>query len=92
LEEFDFQIIHRPGRNHGIADALSRRPCRQCGLKDVEVEEAKIKVLEFGVLGEGSRWNGKELAAATEIDPEIAQFSAWMSARRLPIDGNELAG
>jgi len=23
LEEFDFQIIHRPGRNHGNADALS---------------------------------------------------------------------
>jgi len=46
----------------------------------------------FGVLGEGSRWSKKELAAATEIDPEIAQFAAWMSARRLPIDGNELAG
>jgi len=67
LEEFDFQIIHRPGRNHGNADALSRRPCRQCGLEDVEVEEAKIRMLDFGVLGEGSRWSKKELAAATEI-------------------------
>jgi len=92
LEEFDFQIVHRPGRNHGNADALSRRPCRQCGLEDVEMEKAKIRVLEIGVLGEGSRWSKKELAAATEIDPEIAQFSAWMSAKRLPIDGNELAG
>jgi len=56
------------------------------------VEEAKVRVLEFGVLREGSRWSKKELAAATEIDPEIAQFSAWMSARKLPMDGNELAG
>jgi len=40
------------------------------------VEEAKIRVLDFGALGEGSRWSRKELAAATEIDPEIAQFSA----------------
>jgi len=31
LEEFDFQIVHRPGLNHGNADAMSRRPCRQCG-------------------------------------------------------------
>jgi len=88
LEEFDFQIIHRPGRNHGNADALSRRPCRQCGLDGVEVEEAHVRVLDFGVLGEGSRWSKEELAAATETDPEIAQFSAWLSARKLPLDGN----
>jgi len=48
--------------------------------------------VEFGVLEEGSRWIWKELAAATEIDPEIAQFTAWLSARRLPLDGNELTG
>jgi len=59
---------------------------------DWKMEEAKIRVVEFCVLGEGSRWSRKELAAAMEIDPEIAQFSAWLSARRLPIDGNELAG
>lgn len=29
LEEFDYTIIHRPGRQHGNADALSRRPCKQ---------------------------------------------------------------
>jgi hypothetical protein len=31
LEEFDFVIEHRPGAQHANADALSRRPCRQCG-------------------------------------------------------------
>jgi len=56
------------------------------------MEEAKIRVLEFVVLGKGSRWSKKELAAATKIDPKIAQFSAWMSARRLRIDGIALAG
>jgi len=34
LEEFDFKIEHRAGRSHGNADALSRRPCRQCGATD----------------------------------------------------------
>jgi hypothetical protein len=38
LEEFNFRIEHRPGRKHGNADALSRRPC-QCHRR-VNVTEA----------------------------------------------------
>ena len=46
LAEFDFQIVHRPGRNHGNADALSRRPCRQCGLEDPVTVAAVIEISE----------------------------------------------
>ena len=31
LQEFNFHITHRQGHCHGNADALSRRPCGQCG-------------------------------------------------------------
>ena len=31
LEEYNFTVIHRPGRKHCNADALSRLPCQQCG-------------------------------------------------------------
>ena len=31
LQELDFEIIHRKGRKHTNADALSRLPCSQCG-------------------------------------------------------------
>ena len=31
LQELDFEIVHRKGRSHNNADALSRIPCRQCG-------------------------------------------------------------
>ena len=33
LQQFQFSIVHRPGRDHGNADGLSRvplSPCRQC--------------------------------------------------------------
>jgi len=30
-QEFEFSIVHHPGRKHNNADALSRLPCRQCG-------------------------------------------------------------
>ena len=46
LQQFQFSIVHRPGRNHGNAAGLSRvpsSPCRQCTRPDcppvIEVSE-----------------------------------------------------
>jgi hypothetical protein len=36
LSTFDFEIIHRPGKDHGAADALSRRPCKFCDRYDLK--------------------------------------------------------
>ena len=30
LKNYDFELVHRPGRLHMNADALSRGPCQQC--------------------------------------------------------------
>ena len=43
LQELDFTIVHRPGRTHRNADALSRLPCQQCG-RDEEKEKVPIAV------------------------------------------------
>ena len=34
LQEFTFETVHRPGKKHVNADALSRRPCSQCGREE----------------------------------------------------------
>ena len=39
-QEFNFDIQHRAGIKHGNADALSRKPCKQCKFGEVEDEAA----------------------------------------------------
>jgi len=46
MEEFDFQVEHRPGVRHGNADALSRRPChvKSCACQQKEMIDSAVNV------------------------------------------------
>ena len=45
MQEYDFDIVHRPSRKHGNADALSRVPCKQCGREShAESEESNAAI------------------------------------------------
>ena len=44
LSEYQFNIVHRKGRKHCNADALSRLPCRQC---DVNVHHFTTEICYF---------------------------------------------
>ena len=44
LQEYQFQIVHRKGHLHGNADAMSRRPCSQCG-RDCHAANAESLVM-----------------------------------------------
>ena len=37
------KIEHRPGKQHGNADGLSRMPCRQCGFTRSAVSDTAHK-------------------------------------------------
>ena len=74
LEEFDFEIKHRPGRSHGNADAMSRRPCRQCGLGEDEAAGIQVRNLYFDKPADESRWNPSRLAEASERDPDVSEI------------------
>ena len=39
LQQYDFNIVHRPGRIHGNADCLSRRPYDSCEMSSLKKEE-----------------------------------------------------
>ena len=60
LQELDFDIVHRRGKSHINADALSRLPCPQCGRDShitpphAEVAQATLQVATNG-LGENLR-------------------------------------
>jgi hypothetical protein len=46
IEEFDFDILHRPGTRHGNADAMSRKPCR----KDCCTDSGALEIAEPGAV------------------------------------------
>jgi len=90
LEEFDFQIVHRQGRLHENADAMSRRPCRQCGNDGKNKVSVRIRAINFVTIEEGDRWSRKEIAEATEINVELAIFAKWVGDGLLPLSSSDL--
>ena len=44
LQEYDFDIVHRRGRQHQNADSLSRLPCKQCGRESHQTVEPEMVV------------------------------------------------
>lgn len=75
LSEFDFEIIHRPGRQHGNADALSRKPCKQCGREDgLEVPVLIREVLEVPRTANEGSW----VVQAQQADPALRLVRSWL--------------
>ena len=49
LQQFQFSIVHRAGRDHGNADGLSRAitsPCRQCTRVDCPPVDTTVEVAD----------------------------------------------
>ena len=78
LGTYDFKIQHRPGLKHGNADALSRRPCSQCGWQDYPEEVVQsactVNVMESqkDVIIEGH--SREEYRMLQLEDPSIGQI------------------
>ena len=74
MQEYDFKIVHRAGRSHQNADALSRRPCKQCGLQDEEAERepAVARAIQLANPGAGDGpFKPSIMASALREDDEL---------------------
>ena len=65
LQEFDFTIEHRQGRIHSNADALSRRPCVQCG------RESHVSPVSVLSIRDSTGHSGLDLRQAQLDDPMV---------------------
>ena len=70
LAMYDFEIRHRPGKMHGNADALSRRPCRQCGMDDTQIMQ------QVTVLTRSQDTQDTEQEYKSDENPEIQWISS----------------
>ena len=51
LQDYDFTIIHCPGRKHSNADTLSHYPCRQCSRETHLMEQPIMTISSSNITG-----------------------------------------
>jgi transposase InsO family protein len=93
LEEFRFDVVHRPGRNHCNADSLSRIPCKQCKQSDVssEINALQVKVKGIPVVKDFTRiWTEEELGQFQNEDSEIGPIKRLVVEKRSEIDWEDV--
>ena len=59
LSTYQFEVQHRPGKQHSNADALSRIPCKQCGRidhRDIQTVLVKENTRQIEAEPEQSSW------------------------------------
>ena len=78
LEEFTFTDQHRSGSKHSNADAMSRRPCRQCHRTDDEERTTELKVNALSNYDDPSPevnlWSSEQLSKCQQEDIELREF------------------
>ena len=84
LQEFDFTILHRPGKRHGNADALSRLPCQQCGRDQhqdtIEPTEDPTHLCTVSMMGQ----DDISLRDAQLSDPDVGPILTGMECGQKP--------
>ena len=81
LQEYEFSIIHCPGACHQNADAMSRIPCKQCGIvpADEVIALAAVTTPNLALLCE---YSPEELRASQLNDPCICLVLTYKEANQ----------
>ena len=73
LEAFDYVIVHREGRKHQNADAMSRIPCPQCRRTEDVYQVGTIRATKE-VDNEKDLWSEESVQRLQKEDPDIGTF------------------
>ena len=82
LQEYDFEIEHRPGVKHRNADSLSRRPCPSSCSHCSRIEQKEASLCNVGVVGE--EWTVDAIRERQENDLVLREIRKWKVANRRP--------
>jgi len=82
MEEFDFQVEHRPGIKHGNADAVSRRPChvKSCFCRQggkVEDEQQSCATVPVSDRNEDNAVYSQAVSASSTADGDVSAVEGW---------------
>ena len=86
LSAFDFTVCHCSGKEHMNADALSCRPCPQCGMNgpNQQLEEQNTCATEVAMI-ESTNWMPTvQLQQHHQSDPDLSQMITWLKTDTLP--------
>ena len=98
LEEYEFEVEHRPGKRHANADALSRRPCRQCSVEDEQptvylcgrVQEGKVD--KVAVIKDSRELEVDKLRDGYSKDYRLSSFYTLFTTNAEVVPWSEVVG
>ena len=82
LNDFDFEVEHRPDQLHGNADGLSRFPWGEGAWEKIERDTTLIQSVNMGPLSRES------IHAAQNQDPVLSQVVKWLETGVRPSRGD----
>src|SRR6267154_5883627 len=76
MKDYHFEFVHPPRSKHNNADALSRRPCRQCEVAEETVEVCPVTTIlgRTDPLIPETSFQASQLKASYVTDPQLATF------------------
>ena len=77
LSSYEFDVEHRPGRKHSNADAMSRKPCKQCG--QVEKRPIIVRPVMTQMTDEPDKMKKEQ-----SEDKDIAMVRTWIDKGERP--------
>ncbi|KRZ75580.1 Retrovirus-related Pol polyprotein from transposon 17.6 [Trichinella papuae] len=85
LAEYDFNVLHRPGRAHCNADALSRQRCPHLGISIVAAATLPVATMEEVAPSRClSIVDIKTWLQAQSTDPTLSVLRSWLAANQWP--------